>query len=81
MYKTGKGAREIVAEQGLVQITDEAAVTQAVAEVLQNHPKEVEAYKNGKEKLFGFFVGQVMKATQGKANPQLVNDILKRYLQ
>ena len=81
MYKTGKGAREIVEEQGLVQITDQGAVEQAVEKVLQTHQKEVEAYKNGKEKLFGFFVGQVMKATQGKANPQLVNDILKRYLQ
>jgi aspartyl-tRNA(Asn)/glutamyl-tRNA(Gln) amidotransferase subunit B len=81
MYKTGKKAREIVQEQGLVQITDQAAVEQSVAEVLEAHPKEVEAYKNGKEKLFGFFVGQVMKATQGKANPQLVNEILKRYLQ
>jgi aspartyl-tRNA(Asn)/glutamyl-tRNA(Gln) amidotransferase subunit B len=81
MYKTGKGAKEIVEEQGLVQITDHAAVTQTVAEVLQNHPKEVEAYKNGKAKLFGFFVGQVMKATQGKANPQLVNEILKKHLQ
>jgi len=80
MYRTGKGAREIVQEQGLVQITDQGAVEQAVEEVLQNHPKEVEAYKNGKEKLFGFFVGQVMKATQGKANPQLVNEILKRHL-
>jgi len=81
MYKTGKGAEEIVKEGGLVQITDETAVTQAVAEVLQNHPNEVEAYKSGKAKLFGFFVGQVMKATQGKANPQLVNEILKRHLQ
>jgi aspartyl-tRNA(Asn)/glutamyl-tRNA(Gln) amidotransferase subunit B len=51
-----------------------------VEEVLQDHPKEVEEYKNGKDKLFGFFVGQVMKATQGKANPQLVNDILKKRL-
>jgi len=80
MYKTGKGAKEIVEEQGLVQITDEAAVAQAVAEILQNHPQEVEEYKNGKEKLFGFFVGQVMKATQGKANPQIVNEILKEKL-
>jgi len=80
MYKTGKGAKEIVEEQGLVQITDEAAVAQAVAEVLQDHPKEIEEYKNGKAKLFGFFVGQVMKATQGKANPQLVNEILKKKL-
>lgn len=80
MYKTGKGAREIVEEQGLVQITDQAAVEQAVNQVLQDHPKEVEAYKNGKAKLFGFFVGQVMKATEGKANPQLVNEILKKRL-
>jgi aspartyl-tRNA(Asn)/glutamyl-tRNA(Gln) amidotransferase subunit B len=80
MYKTGKGAKEIVEEQGLVQITDQGAVEQAVASVLQDHPQEVEAYKNGKAKLFGFFVGQVMKATQGKANPQLVNDILKKRL-
>jgi aspartyl-tRNA(Asn)/glutamyl-tRNA(Gln) amidotransferase subunit B len=80
MYKTGKGAGEIVNEQGLVQITDQGAVEQAVARVLQEHPKEAEAYKKGKEKLFGFFVGQVMKATQGKANPQLVNEILKKRL-
>jgi aspartyl-tRNA(Asn)/glutamyl-tRNA(Gln) amidotransferase subunit B len=81
MYKTGKGATEIVKERGLVQITNESALAKAVDEVLQNHPNEVEAYKGGKEKLFGFFVGQVMKATQGKANPQLVNEILKRRLQ
>ena len=80
MYKTGKGAKEIVEEQGLVQITDEDALTKTVDEVLQNHPNEVEAYKGGKDKLFGFFVGQVMKATQGKANPQLVNQILKKKL-
>jgi aspartyl-tRNA(Asn)/glutamyl-tRNA(Gln) amidotransferase subunit B len=80
MYKTGKGAAEIVKEQGLVQITDEDALTKTVEEVLQNHPNEVGAYKGGKEKLFGFFVGQVMKATHGKANPQLVNEILKKKL-
>jgi len=51
-----------------------------VAEVLQDHPNEVAAYKSGKDKLFGFFVGQVMKATQGKVNPQLVNQILKKKL-
>jgi len=80
MYKTGKGATEIVKEGGLLQITDEGALTKTVEEVLQNHPNEVEAYKQGKDKLFGFFVGQVMKATQGKANPQLVNQILKKKL-
>jgi aspartyl-tRNA(Asn)/glutamyl-tRNA(Gln) amidotransferase subunit B len=80
MYKTGKGAREIVKEQGLLQITDQGAVEEAVKQVLQDHPQEVEAYKKGKAKLFGFFVGQVMKATQGKASPQLVNEILKKRL-
>ena len=80
MYKTGKGAAEIVKEEGLVQITDESALEKAVDEVLQNHPNEVDAYKGGRDKLFGFFVGQVMKATQGKANPKLVNEILKKRL-
>jgi aspartyl-tRNA(Asn)/glutamyl-tRNA(Gln) amidotransferase subunit B len=80
MYKTGKGAQEVVEEGGLVQITDEDALTKTVEEVLQDHPNEAEAYKQGKDKLFGFFVGQVMKATQGKANPQLVNQILKKKL-
>ena len=81
MYRSGKAAKKIVEEKGLVQITDADDVTRIVEEVLKNHPKEVAEYKSGKEKLFGFFVGQVMKATQGKANPQLVNDILKRHLQ
>jgi aspartyl-tRNA(Asn)/glutamyl-tRNA(Gln) amidotransferase subunit B len=80
MYKTGKGAAEIVKEEGLVQITDESALEKAVDEVLQNHPNEVDAYKGGRDKLFSFFVGQVMKATQGKANPKLVNEILKKRL-
>jgi aspartyl-tRNA(Asn)/glutamyl-tRNA(Gln) amidotransferase subunit B len=80
MYKTGTGAAEIVEKEGLVQINDEDTLTKTVEEVLQNHPNEVEAYKGGKDKLFGFFVGQVMKATQGKANPQLVNQILKKKL-
>ena len=80
MYKTGTGATEIVKARGLVQITDVDSLTKTVDEVLQQHPNEVEAYKNGKDKLFGFFVGQVMKATQGKANPQMVNQILKKKL-
>ena len=80
IYRTGKGAKEIVQEKGLVQIADEDAINKVVDEVLASHPKEVEAYKKGKEKLFGFFVGQIMKATQGKANPQLVNQILKKKL-
>ncbi|UCC66173.1 MAG: Asp-tRNA(Asn)/Glu-tRNA(Gln) amidotransferase subunit GatB [Deltaproteobacteria bacterium] len=80
MYKSGKGARDVVQEQGLVQITDEDALSAIVEEVLTAHSQEVDAYKKGKEKLFGFFVGQVMKATQGKANPRLVNEILQKKL-
>ena len=78
MYKTGKPAPEIVKEKGLVQVTDTSEIEKAVDQVLAANPKELEAYRKGKEKLFGFFVGQVMKATQGKANPQMVNELLKK---
>jgi aspartyl-tRNA(Asn)/glutamyl-tRNA(Gln) amidotransferase subunit B len=80
MYRSGKRAEEIVKEKGWVQVTDSAEIERTVEQVLAANPKEVEAYRKGKEKLFGFFVGQVMKATQGKANPQLVNDLLKEKL-
>ncbi len=80
MYKTGKTATTIIAERGLVQITDEGALAQAIHEVIAANPKQLEQYRGGKDKVFGFFVGQVMKATQGKANPQLLNDLLKKML-
>jgi aspartyl-tRNA(Asn)/glutamyl-tRNA(Gln) amidotransferase subunit B len=80
MYRTGKNAAEIVKEKGWVQVTDTSAIEKTVAEVLARNSKEVEEYKKGKEKLFAFFVGQVMKATQGKANPQLVNELLQKML-
>ncbi len=80
MGQTGKSAEQIVAEKGLVQITDTDALEDLVSNIISQHPKEVEAYKNGKTKLLGFFVGQVMRETQGKANPKLVNEILKRIL-
>jgi aspartyl-tRNA(Asn)/glutamyl-tRNA(Gln) amidotransferase subunit B len=80
MYQTGKTAKVIVKEKGWVQVTDTSAIEKTVEEVLAKHPKEREEYKKGKEKLFGFFVGQVMKITQGKANPQLVNELLKKKL-
>jgi len=80
MYRSGKRADEIVKEKGWVQVTDFAEIERIVEQVLSANPKEVEAYRQGKEKLFGFFVGQVMKATQGKASPQLVNDLLKKKL-
>jgi len=80
MAQTGKPPQKIVEEKGLVQITDSGAIDEIVSKVISNCPKEVAAYKNGKSKLLGFFVGQVMKATRGKANPKLVNEILKKKL-
>ena len=80
MYRSGKRAEEVVKEKGWVQVTDFAEIERIVEQVLSASPKEVEAYRKGKDKLFGFFVGQVMKATQGKASPQLVNDLLKKKL-
>ncbi len=81
MAQTGKPANQIVDEKGLIQITDTDAIDDVVAKVISNNPKEVEAYKNGKTKLLGFFVGQVMRETRGKANPKLVNEILKKKLE
>jgi aspartyl-tRNA(Asn)/glutamyl-tRNA(Gln) amidotransferase subunit B len=80
MAQSGKPPDVIVAEKGLVQLTDPAAIEALVSMVLTECTKEVEAYRNGKTKLFGFFVGQVMKAAKGKANPKTVNEILKKKL-
>jgi len=77
----GEGDADAVIEsKGLKQISDSGAIEKIVREVLDNNPKQIEQYKGGQEKLLGFFVGQVMKATQGKANPGEVNKILKRLL-
>jgi aspartyl-tRNA(Asn)/glutamyl-tRNA(Gln) amidotransferase subunit B len=81
MARSGKSAQQIVAEKGLVQISDSSAIESIVSSVLDANPAEVQAFRNGKAKLLGFFVGQVMRATRGKANPKLVNDILKRKLE
>lgn len=80
MYVSGKDARTIVDEKGLKQVTDTGAIEKIVEEVIAENPENVAAYRGGKDKLLGFFVGQVMKKTQGKANPQAVNDILKSKL-
>ncbi len=80
MRKTQKSAKQIVEEKGLVQITDTGAIERVVDEVLAANPKEVERYRQGEEKLIGFFVGQVMRATRGKANPQMVNQLLRQKL-
>ena len=80
MVETGKGAAEIVAERGLAQVSDEAALEAEVDAVIAAHPAEVAAYRGGKQGLMGFFVGQVMKRTGGQANPQLVNRLLREKL-
>jgi len=76
MYKTGKEPAKIVEEKGLVQVSDTGAIEKIIDEVLAADPEKVAEYRGGKEKLFGFFVGQIMKASKGKANPALVNEIL-----
>ncbi len=80
MFATGQPAADIVEAKGLKQVTDIGAIEAAIASVLDKNPDKVAEYHGGKEKLFGFFVGQVMKATQGKANPTMVNDLLKATL-
>jgi aspartyl-tRNA(Asn)/glutamyl-tRNA(Gln) amidotransferase subunit B len=80
MAASSKPPRQIVEEKGLVQISDSTAIEEIVAKILASHSAEVAAYKSGKTKLLGFFVGQVMQATRGQANPKLVNEILKKKL-
>ncbi len=80
MFRSGKDAETVVREKGLVQISDEGAIEKVVDEVLSKHAAEIERFRSGDEKLIGFFVGQVMKATKGKANPQLLNELLKKKL-
>ncbi|MDD4237322.1 MAG: Asp-tRNA(Asn)/Glu-tRNA(Gln) amidotransferase subunit GatB [Desulfotomaculaceae bacterium] len=81
MFATGKDPEVIVRDKGLVQISDEGAIVAIVDEILAGNPKSVEDFRAGKEKALGFLVGQVMKATKGKANPDLVNRLLKEKLQ
>ncbi|GAB4485861.1 MAG: Asp-tRNA(Asn)/Glu-tRNA(Gln) amidotransferase subunit GatB [Thermodesulfovibrionales bacterium] len=80
MYRTRKDAETIVREKGLIQVSDESAIEQAIDAVLAKSAGELERYRAGEEKLLGFFVGQVMKAMKGKANPQLLNEILRKKL-
>ncbi len=80
MFATGKAPAAIVEEKGLKQVTDTGFIETVINEVIAENPDNVAAYRGGKDKLFGFFVGQVMKKTQGKANPGAVNDLLKKKL-
>jgi aspartyl-tRNA(Asn)/glutamyl-tRNA(Gln) amidotransferase subunit B len=80
MYRTGERPGKIVKDKGWVQILDETEIAKAIERVIKASPKQVDDYQQGKDKIFGFFVGEVMKQTKGKANPKLVNDLLKKML-
>jgi aspartyl-tRNA(Asn)/glutamyl-tRNA(Gln) amidotransferase subunit B len=80
IYRTGDHPAKIVKEKGWTQIVDRGEIERAIQRVIETNPKLVEDYQKGKEKLFGFFVGEVMKETKGKANPQLLNELLKEKL-
>ncbi|UCH44510.1 MAG: Asp-tRNA(Asn)/Glu-tRNA(Gln) amidotransferase subunit GatB [Nitrospiraceae bacterium] len=80
MYRTGKTADEVVEEKGLVQISDASGIETIIDEILNNSTGEVARFREGETKLMGFFVGQVMKATKGKANPKIVNELLRKKL-
>ncbi|MEA3223116.1 MAG: Asp-tRNA(Asn)/Glu-tRNA(Gln) amidotransferase subunit GatB [Thermodesulfobacteriota bacterium] len=81
MAETGKSSEEIVKDSGLKQISDEGHLKNLAKTILEDHKKEVGSYKKGKTQLIGFFVGQLMKATKGKANPELTNKIIKEILE
>ncbi|HXT76886.1 MAG TPA: Asp-tRNA(Asn)/Glu-tRNA(Gln) amidotransferase subunit GatB [Candidatus Eisenbacteria bacterium] len=80
MFESGRGAAEIVAAEGLAQISDTSAIEQAAREVIEKYSDNVAKFRSGNEGVFKFFVGQVMKATRGQANPQAVNDIVRKLL-
>ncbi|MFL6333387.1 MAG: Asp-tRNA(Asn)/Glu-tRNA(Gln) amidotransferase subunit GatB [Pyrinomonadaceae bacterium] len=80
MFKEGKGAEAVIAEQGLAQVSDAGEIEKIVSDVLAANPQQLAAYRDGKEALFGFFVGQVMKASKGKANPKVAGELLKAKL-
>jgi aspartyl-tRNA(Asn)/glutamyl-tRNA(Gln) amidotransferase subunit B len=80
MFRTGKEAAGIVEEKGLVQMSDESGIEAIVDDILSKSPGEIERFKGGESKLMGFFVGQVMKETKGKANPKIVNELLRKKL-
>jgi aspartyl-tRNA(Asn)/glutamyl-tRNA(Gln) amidotransferase subunit B len=80
MFESGRSAAEIIAAEGLGAQVSDAAIEQAAREVIAKNPDNVAKFKSGNEGVFKFFVGQVMKATRGQANPQAVNDILRKLL-
>ena len=81
MFETGRHPREIVKELGLEQISDQSQLVAIARQVIADHPEPVEQFKNGKDTIIKFLVGQVMRATRGKANPQLAEQVLREQLQ
>jgi aspartyl-tRNA(Asn)/glutamyl-tRNA(Gln) amidotransferase subunit B len=81
MFKTGKTAQAIIEEQGLVQVSDTGEIDALIDGVIAANPDQLASYRSGKEALLGFFVGQVIKASKGKANPKVVNERLRAKLQ
>ena len=80
MWNNGENAQDIIDKEGMKQISNTDELNKIVDNIIKNNYKSVEEYQNGKDKLLGFFVGQVMKETQGKGNPKLINQILKEKL-
>ena len=80
LWETEKSVNELIASEGLDQVQDEGDIEKLIATVIKENPKQLEQFQNGKDKLFGFFVGQVMKASKGNANPKIVNEVLKKKL-
>jgi aspartyl-tRNA(Asn)/glutamyl-tRNA(Gln) amidotransferase subunit B len=80
MFDSGKTPQQVVAEKGLVQISDESEIESIIAQVIEENPQPVQEYQEGKKRAIGFLVGQVMKLTKGKANPRLANKILQEKL-
>ena len=79
-WESSVSVDQIIEKNNIEQISDPDLLTNVVKKLLEMHPKEVQDYKNGKEKLMGFFVGQIMKETQGKANPKILNQVLIKLL-
>ena len=80
ILKTGEDAKALVEKKGLSVMSDEGEILAIIKKVIEANPSQVEAYRGGKDKLFGFFVGQIMKETKGRANPKILNDLLKKEL-
>jgi aspartyl-tRNA(Asn)/glutamyl-tRNA(Gln) amidotransferase subunit B len=80
MWADGTDADTVIEARGLKQITDGGAIEKVIDDIIAANPKQLAEYRSGKDKLYGFFVGQAMKATGGKANPALLNDLLKKKL-